>query len=316
VVYAAPALVDFFIGRPVFAAVIAILITFAGAVCLPFLPVAQFPRITPPTVRVTASYPGASAEVVENSVTVPLEQQINGVEGMLYMNSTSANDGSCAITVTFEVGYDLNIAAVDVQNRVAVALPQLPEEVQRSGVTTRRVSTDLTIVVNLISPDNSRDDVYLSNYAGINISDRLKRLPGVGDVATFGERRYSMRVWLDPDKLANLGVTAQDVIASLREQNQQVAAGVLGQPPAPDGQVLQWALTTKGRLSTAEEFAAIVLRTRPDGSVLRLGDVARTELGAQSYINFSRLGREASTGVAVFALPSANALDVSRAGEP
>ena len=311
-VYAAPALVDFFIGRPVFAAVLAILITFAGAVCLPFLPVAQFPRITPPTVRVTATYPGASAEVVENSVTIPLEQQINGVEGALYMNSTSANDGSCTITVTFEVGYDLNIAAVDVQNRVAVALPQLPEEVQRTGVTTRRVSTDLTIVVNLISPDNSRDDVYLSNYAGINISDRLKRLTGVGDVATFGERRYSMRVWLDPDKLANLGVTAQDVVASLREQNQQVAAGVLGQPPAPEGQVLQWTLSTKGRLSTADEFAAIVLRTRPDGSVLRLADVARTELGAQSYINFSRLGREASTGVAVFALPSANALDVAR----
>ncbi|HTO54186.1 MAG TPA: multidrug efflux RND transporter permease subunit [Myxococcota bacterium] len=304
-------MVDFFIGRPVFAAVLAILITFAGAVCLPFLPVAQFPRITPPTVRVSASYPGASAEVVENSVTVPLEQQINGVEGMLYMSSNSSNDGSSAITVTFEVGYDLNIAAVDVQNRVAVALPQLPEEVQRAGLTVRRVSTDLTIVVNLISPDNSRDDVYLSNYAGINISDRLKRLPGVGDVATFGERKYSMRVWLDPDKLAKLGVTAQDVIGSLREQNQQVAAGVLGQPPAPAGQTFQFALTAKGRLTSPEEFSQIVLRTRPDGSVLRLGDVARVELGAQSYLNFSRLGREASTGIAVFALPSANALDVA-----
>ena len=305
-------MVDFFIGRPVFASVLAILITFAGAVCIPFLPVAQFPAITPPTVRVTASYPGASAEVVENSVTVPLEQQINGVEGMLYMSSNSANDGSCAITVTFEVGYDQNIAAVDVQNRVAVAIPQLPEEVQRTGVTVRRVSTDLTIVVNLISPDGSRDDVYLSNYAAINIADRLKRLTGVGDINLFGERRYSMRVWLDPDKLAALSVSAQEVIAALRDQNQQVAAGNLGQPPSRPGQEFQWALTTKGRLSSVEEFDAIVLRTKPDGSVLRLGDVARIELGAQSYANFSRLGEEASTGVAVFALPSANALDVAR----
>jgi len=168
-VYAPLALVDFFIGRPVFASVLAILITFAGAVCIPLLPVAQFPRITPPTVSVRSSYPGASAEVVEGSVTIPLEQQINGVEGMLYMSSTSNNDGSSSITVTFEVGYDLNIAAVDVQNRIAVALPQLPEEVQRAGITVRRVSTDLTIVVNLISPDGSRDDVFLSNWADINI---------------------------------------------------------------------------------------------------------------------------------------------------
>ena len=306
-------MVDFFIGRPVFASVLAILITFAGAVCIPLLPVAQFPRITPPTVRVSASYPGASAEVVENSVTVPLEQQINGVEGMLYMASNSANDGSCSITVTFEVGYDLNIAAVDVQNRVAVALPQLPDEVQRSGITVRRVSTDLTIVVNLISPDGSRDDVFLSNYAGINISDRIKRLPGVGDVNLFGERRYSMRVWLDPDKLAKLGVTSQDVVSALREQNQQVAAGVLGQPPAPAGLPFQYALVSRGRLETPEEFSDVVLRTKPDGSIMRLSDVARVELGAQSYVNFSRLGTSPSTGVAVFALPSANALDVAEA---
>jgi len=297
-VYAPLALVDFFIGRPVFASVLAILITFAGAVCIPLLPVAQFPRITPPTVSVRSSYPGASA---------------NGVEGMLYMSSTSNNDGSSSITVTFEVGYDLNIAAVDVQNRIAVALPQLPEEVQRAGITVRRVSTDLTIVVNLISPDGSRDDVFLSNWADINISDRVKRLNGVGDVVLFGERRYSMRVWLDPDKLAKLGVTSQDVVSSLREQNQQVAAGVLGQPPAPNGLAFQYALTARGRLETPEEFSQIVLRTRPDGSILRVADVARVELGAQSYVNFSRLGLSPSTGVAVFALPSANALDVAKA---
>jgi len=305
--------VDFFIARPIFASVVAILITLAGAVSLPLLPVGQFPHITPPTVRVSASYPGASAEVVEKSVTIPLEQQINGVEGMLYMSSSSSNDGSSTIIVTFEVGYDQNIAAVDVQNRIAVALPQLPEEVQRGGVTVRRVSTDLTLVVNLISPDHSRDDIFLSNYADINISDRLKRLPGVGDVNVFGERRYSMRVWLDPDKLAKLGVSAQDVIAVLREQNQQVAAGVIGQPPAPPGQQFQYALSTRGRLEFPEEFQAIVLRTRPDGSVLRLGDVARIELGAQSYGSFSRLGRDPSTGLAVYALPSANGLDVAAA---
>src|SRR5262245_45595369 len=308
-----PALVDFFIARPIFASVLAILITLAGAVSLPLLPVGQFPHITPPTVRVSASYPGASAEVVEKSVTIPLEQQINGVEGMLYMSSSSSNDGSSSIIVTFEVGYDQNIAAVDVQNRIAVALPQLPEEVQRGGITVRRVSTDLTLVVNLISPDHSRDDIFLSNYADINISDRLKRLPGVGDVNVFGERRYSMRVWLDPDKLAKLGVSAQDVIAVLREQNQQVAAGVIGQPPAPTGQQFQYALSTRGRLEFPEEFQAIVLRTRPDGSVLRLGDVARIELGAQSYGSFSRLGRDPSTGLAVYALPSANGLDVAAA---
>jgi hydrophobe/amphiphile efflux-1 (HAE1) family protein len=305
--------VNFFISRPIFASVLAILITFAGAVSLPLLPVAQFPHITPPTVRISASYPGANAEVVEKSVTTPLEQQINGVEGMLYMSSSSANDGSSSIIVTFEVGYDQNIAAVDVQNRIAVALPQLPEEVQRAGITVRRVSTDLTLVVNLISPDRSRDDIFLSNYADINISDRLKRLPGVGDVNVFGERRYAMRIWLDPDKLAKLGVSAQDVIAALREQNQQVAAGVIGQPPAPPGQQFQYALNTRGRLEFPEEFEAIVLRTRSDGSVLRLGDVARIELGAQSYGSFSRLGRDPSTGIAVYALPSANGLDVARA---
>jgi hydrophobe/amphiphile efflux-1 (HAE1) family protein len=251
--------------------------------------------------------------VVEKSVTVPLEQQINGVEGMLYLSSTSANDGTSNITVTFDVGYDQNIAAVDVQNRIAVAQAQLPEEVQRGGVTVRRVSTDLTLAVSLISPDRSRDDLFLANYASINVSDRLKRLPGVGDVTIMGERRYSMRVWLDPDKLAQLGVSAQDVIAALREQNQQVAAGVIGQPPALPGQEFEYALTTHGRLERPEEFREIVVRTRPDGSVLRLGDVARVELGAQSYGTFSRLGRDPSTGVAVYALPSANALDLARA---
>ena len=218
-------LVDFFIDRPVLASVLAILITLAGGLCIPLLPIAQYPNLTPPTVRVSASYPGASAEVVEQSVTVPLEQQINGVKGMLYMSSNSSSDGSMSITVTFELGYDLDIAAVDVQNRVALAQPQLPEEVQRLGIAVRKQSTDLTMVVNLISPDGSRDSLFLSNFADINIVERLQRLPGVGEVHQFGERRYSMRIWLDPDKLAKLGIGAPDVIAALREQNQQVAAG-------------------------------------------------------------------------------------------
>ncbi len=306
-------MVDFFIERPIFATVLAILITLAGAVCIPLLPIAQFPPITPPTVQIAATYTGASAEVVESSVTVPIEQQVNGVEGMMYMSSNSSNDGSMSATVTFEVGYDLNIAAVDVQNRVQIAQPQLPEEVQREGVRVTKQSTDLTLVVNLISPDGSRDSLFLSNYAGINVTDRLKRLPGVGQVTQFGERRYSMRVWLLPAQLAKLGIDAQDVIAVLREQNQQVAAGAIGQPPAPKGQQFQYTLTAKGRLSNAQEFGEIVVRTRPDGSVLRLKDVARVELGAESYGSFSQLGRLPSTGIGVYSLPSANALDVAKA---
>jgi hydrophobe/amphiphile efflux-1 (HAE1) family protein len=306
-------LVDFFIDRPIFASVLAILITLAGAVCIPLLPIAQFPPITPPTVQISASYTGASAEVVESSVTVPIEQQVNGVEGMMYMASNSSNDGSMSATVTFEVGYDLNIAAVDVQNRVQIAQPQLPEEVQRQGVRVTKQSTDLTLVVNLISPDGSRDNLFLSNYAGINVTDRLKRLPGVGQVTQFGERRYSMRIWLLPAQLAKLGINAQDVIGVLREQNQQVAAGAIGQPPAPEGQQFQYTLTAKGRLTTVEEFEQIVVRTRPDGSVLRLKDVARVELGAESYGGFAQLGRLQATGIGVYSLPTANALDVAKA---
>jgi hydrophobe/amphiphile efflux-1 (HAE1) family protein len=300
-------LVDFFIGRPVFASVLAILITFAGAVCIPFLPVAQFPHITPPTVRVTASYPGASAEVVENSVTVPLEQQINGVEGMLYMSSNSANDGSCTITVTFEVGYDLNIAAVDVQNRVAVAVPQLPEEVNRTGVTVRRVSTDLTIVVNLISPDGSRDDIYLSNYAAINIADRLKRLDGVGDINLFGERRYSMRVWLDPDRLYALGLTTGDVVTALQGQNVQVASGVLNQPPVAQPRAFQIAVRTLGRLVDPKEFAEIVVKQSAT-AVVRLKDVGRIELAAVDYSTNSYRDLDPAVALAIYQLPGSNAL--------
>ena len=236
---AAPGLVAFFIDRPIFAAVVAILITLAGAISIPLLPVAQFPPIAPPTVQVSANYTGASADVVERTITLPIEEQVNGTEGMLYMSSTSANDGQMSLTVTFELGRNPDIATVNVNNRVAVAEPRLPEEVRRFGITVRKQSPDLTLVVNLFSPDGSRDALFLSNYALINVLDALKRVPGVGDVGIFGERRYAMRIWLDPERLAKLGLTAADVIEAVREQNVQIAAGKAGSPPAPDGQQLE-----------------------------------------------------------------------------
>jgi hydrophobe/amphiphile efflux-1 (HAE1) family protein len=265
----------------------------------------------PPTVQVSASYTGASADVVERTITLPIEEQVNGTEGMLYMSSTSANDGQMSLTVTFELGRDPDLAAVNVNNRVAVAEPRLPEEVRRFGLTTRKQSPDLTMVVNLLSRDESRDALFLSNYALINVLDSLKRVPGVGDVGIFGERRYAMRIWLDPELLAKLELTADDVVAAVREQNVQVAAGRAGAPPAPDGQQLDLPLRTRGRLSSVEEFRAIVIRAEPDGSLLHLGDVARVELGAQSYNGFTRLSGQPTVTMGIFQLPEANALEVS-----
>ena len=309
----APGFVAFFIDRPIFAAVVAILITLAGAISIPLLPVSQFPPIVPPTVQVSANYNGASADVVERTITLPIEEQVNGVEGMLYMASTSANDGQMSLTVTFELGRDPDIAAVNVNNRVAVAEPRLPEEVRRFGITTRKQSPDLTLVANLLSPDGSRDALFLSNYALINVVDRLKRVPGVGEVGVFGERRYAMRIWLDPQRLAKLALTANDVIAAVREQNVQIAAGRAGSPPNPPGQQFDLPLRTRGRLTTEDEFRQIVIRAEPGGSLLRLGDVARVELGAQSYSGFTRLTGHPTISLGVFQLPEANALDVSAA---
>ncbi|MEB2345243.1 MAG: multidrug efflux RND transporter permease subunit [Deltaproteobacteria bacterium] len=309
----APGFVAFFIDRPIFAAVVAILITLAGAISIPLLPVSQFPPIVPPTVQVSASYTGASADVVERTLTLPIEEQVNGAEGMLYMSSTSANDGSMGLTVTFELGRDADIATVNVNNRVTVAEPRLPEEVRRLGITVRKQSPDLTMVVNLVSPDRSRDALFLSNYALINLVDPLKRVPGVGEVSLFGERRFAMRVWLDPERLAKLGLDATDVVTAVREQNVQIAAGRAGAPPAPESQQLDIPLQTRGRLTTEEEFRAIVIRAEPDGSLLRLGDVARVELGAQSYAGFTRLSGQPTISMGVFQLPEANALDVSAA---
>ncbi|MFO0687972.1 MAG: multidrug efflux RND transporter permease subunit [Myxococcota bacterium] len=308
----APAFVDFFIDRPIFAGVIAILITMAGLISAPLLPVSQFPPIAPPSVYVSANYSGASADVVERTVTLPIEEQVNGAENMLYMSSVSANDGQMTLTVTFALGTNADIATVNVDNRVKNAEPRLPEEVRRFGVTARKQAPDLTMVVNLFSPDGSRDTLYLSNYALINVIDALKRVPGVGEISLPGERRYAMRIWLDPQKLAKLGLTSGDVVEAVREQNKQVAAGRTGAAPAPAGQQVELPLRTKGRLESVAEFEAIVVRAEPDGSLLRLRDVARVELGAQNYNGFTRLTGQPAMALGVFQVPDANALDVSR----
>src|SRR5215468_10340148 len=279
-------LARFFIDRPVLAWVISIVIVLIGAIAAGLLPVAQYPQITPPTVRVSAIYPGANAVVVADTVAAPIEQQVNGVENMLYMSSQSSNDGSYTLDVTFDLGTDINIAQVLVQNRVAIAQPQLADVVKATGVIVRKRSPDILLVVNLYSEEDpatgrpTYDQLYLSNYATINLQDALARLEGVGDVFSFGGQDYSMRVWLDPDKLASRNLTAGDVIKVLREQNVHLAAGQVGRPPVPKGQDFQYTLSATGRLVEAEQFAEIILKTGTDGEVTYLRDVGRTELGA------------------------------------
>jgi hydrophobe/amphiphile efflux-1 (HAE1) family protein len=306
-------MVTFFITRPVFASSIAIIMVLAGSICYFLLPVSQFPDITPPQVVVSAVYPGASAKVVADTVTTPLEQQINGVAGMTYMSSTSSNDGSSTITITFNVGYPLDIAAVDVQNRVSQASSSLPQIVNQAGVTIRKQNPNFVLIVNLTSPDKSVDPVALSNYAYLQIVDPLKRVAGVGDVQIFGERRYSMRIWLDPDKLANLGITAVDVQSAIAEQNIQVAAGKIGQSPAPAGTPFEMQVNTTGRLSDPAQFGEIVVRADARaGSVVRLRDVARIELGALQYASSAFFGEDPTVVLAVFQMPGSNALDLQR----
>jgi HAE1 family hydrophobic/amphiphilic exporter-1 len=302
-------MVNFFIERPVFASTVAIIMVLAGLICLRLLPVSQFPEITPPQIVVKATYPGASAQVVAETVTTPLEQQINGAPGMIYMSSVSANDGTATITITFDVGYSPDIAAVDVQNRVAQATSQLPAIVNQGGVTVTKQNPNFVVIVNLFSPDDSIDLVTLSNYAYLQIVDPLKRLTGVSDISILGERRYSMRVWLDPDRLAKLGVTAVDVQNAIAEQNVQVAAGKLGDDPAPAGTVFDYQINAKGRLSDPEQFGDIVLRSGPASeATLRLRDVARIELGALQYNSTSYLNDRPSVALAVYQLPTANSL--------
>jgi len=308
-------LATFFIERPVLANVLALVIMLLGGIALYTLPIAQYPPITPPTVQVTATYPGANATTVVNNIALPIEQQVNGVEGMLYMQSTSTNDGVYSLTVTFDIGTDLDFAQVLVQNRVAAALAALPQAVQEQGVTTQKRSTAILQIITLTSPKGTHDALYLSNYATINLVDGLSRLPGVGQVRLFGIGEYSMRIWLDPEQLYARGLTPADVISAIRSQNQDVAAGQVGAPPVPAGQDFQLTVNVSGRLATEAEFAEIVVKTEPGagGRITRIRDIGRVELGAQTYSQFSRMDNAPAAGIAIFQLPGANALDVAAA---
>ena len=300
----------FFIDRPVFANVIAIITVILGVVAMFNLPVEQYPKITPPTVQVTTNYPGANAQVVADTVAAPIEQQVNGVENMLYMSSNCSADGSYALTVTFDIGVDLDTAQVLVQNRVAIAEPLLPEEVRRQGVSVKKQSTDIVLVISLISPDETFDSLFMANYATLRLRDELSRVSGVGGVDVRGGSDYSMRVWLDPERLSARNLTTQDVIAALRDQNVQVAAGQIGQAPSSDQQLLQLPVTALGRLSDVAQFEEIVVKKR-EGRVTYLRDVARVELGSQSYDSFSVRSGTPAVSILIYQLPGANALEVS-----
>ncbi len=302
----------FFIDRPIFASVIAIVTVFAGVIALFSLPVAQYPNIVPPTVAVTATYPGANAETVASTVAAPIEQQINGVDNMLYVASTSTSDGQMTITVTFEPGTDPDTAQVLVQNRVQAAESTLPDVVRNNGVAVRKRSPDFTMAVSMVSPDGRYDDLYLSNFALLQVSDYLARIKGVGDIQFFGARDYSMRIWLNPEKISALGMTAGDVVKALREQNVQIAAGNVGGQPAPAGLDYQMTVTTQGRLRNAEEFENIVIKTGADGQVARLKEVARVDLGAKDYTVISRLDGQPAINIGIFQAPGSNALEISR----
>ena len=301
----------FFIDRPIFAAVVSLLIVIAGAVAYALLPVAQYPDITPPVIWVQASYPGASAQVVADTVASPIEQEVNGVEGMLYMQSTSSSDGSYTLSITFEVGADPDMATVLVQNRVNAALAKLPEEVKRQGLQTRKQSTGLIAVVGLVSPGNVYDDLFLANYATLNIRDELARIKGVGGVETFPTKEYGMRLWLDPELLKARNLTTTEVLAAIREQNVQVAAGIVGQPPAPSGIDFEYTVTTLGRLATEEQFEDIVVKTGADGRLTRVKDIARVELGARRYDSLSFQNGVPSSTIILYQSPGANAVEVA-----
>jgi multidrug efflux pump len=304
----------FFIDRPIFAGVISIVITLVGVIALSTLPIAQYPQIAPPTIQVTTNYPGANAKVVSETVATPIEQQVNGVENMLYMSSQSTSDGNMTLSITFKLGTNLDTAQVLVQNRVAIAIPVLPPDVQRIGVTTKKQSPDITMVVHLVSPDGSLDSLFTSNYALLQVRDELARVDGVGDINVFGAREYSMRIWLDPNKVSSRGLTAQDVVTAIQEQNVQVAAGIIGAPPVPKGATaFQYTVSTQGRLADEKEFGDIIIKTGSDGQVTRVRDVARVELAARDYTVTSQLGGKPATAMAIFQLPGSNALATSDA---
>ena len=312
----------FFIARPKFAMVLSIVVVLVGIVSLIGLPIAQYPNVTPPTISVTAIYPGANAVTVADTVATPIEQQVNGVERMLYMNSRCTNDGAMTLDVVFELGADLDMAQVLVQNRVSIAMASLPEEVKRVGVITKKKSPSILLMVNVVSPDNTYDQIYLSNFALLNIKDDLARVRGVGDVGMLGSRDYSLRVWLDPKKLASLGMTVSDISKAIQEQNVQVAAGRLGQPPVPDDLALAFdmPLRTLGRLSSPEQFADIIVKVGKNQQIVHLRDVVREtvrdgkgnvvstgiELGAKNYEMNCTLDGKPSVGLACYQMPGSN----------
>ncbi len=300
----------FFVRRPIFAMVIAIVIVLIGLFSMKGLPIERYPDIAPPAITVDAVYPGADAQTVADTVAAVIEKEVNGVEGMIYMNSVSANDGTMKLTVTFNSGEDLDMANVLVQNRVAKAIPQLPQEVQRLGISTQKKSTDANLYIGFSSPDDRYDDIFLANYVALRVQDEVARVPGVGEVQAFGAGDYSMRLWLNPDKMKARGLIADDVVNAVKQQNLQVAAGQIGEPPVPSGLARQMSMRVQGRLLTAEEFGDIVIRTGEDGRVLRVKDVAEVELGAQTYVLGSSLNGQESATIAVYQIPGENAIKV------
>ncbi|HEY9660073.1 MAG TPA: efflux RND transporter permease subunit, partial [Allocoleopsis sp.] len=303
--------VNFFIKRPIFAIVCSIIIVFLGAIVLPTLPVAQFPEISPVQVLITSNYLGADAETVETGVTNILEQEINGVEGVRYISSTSGSDGTSQITVTFDSSQDPDIAAVNVQNRVSRVESQLPDLVNQTGVVVNQQNSNFLMAVALYPENNEYDPLFLSNYADIYMVDALKRLKGVGDVQIFGERKYAMRLWLDPNRLASRGLTTQDVADAIREQNIQVGAGAIGQQPAADNQEYQLNLRAESRLTSAKEFEELVLKTGANGNLVKVKDVGRVELGAENYGSFLTFDGKEAVGLGILQRPGTNALQTA-----
>ena len=303
----------FFINRPIFATVIAIVMVLVGLVTIYTLPVAQFPDITPPTVQVTAVYPGASAETVAKTVGVPIEEQVNGVDGMIYMSSSSSSSGQYTLTVTFEVGTDIDMATVLVQNRVNIAQGNLPEAVIQQGIITKKQSTNIVMFLALESDNPLYNSLYLSNYAKLNITDELSRLPGVGGVTVFGADNYSMRIWLDPELMRIRSLTPADVYSAIQAQNMEVSAGSVGQPPTDTDEAFQFTLVSKGRLSTPEEFGRIIIKSLPGGEYLRLRDIATIDLGSATYNTTSTINGKETAAIAIYQLPGSNSLDVAKA---
>jgi hydrophobe/amphiphile efflux-1 (HAE1) family protein len=304
---------NFFIDRPIFASVLSIVILIGGLLALSTLPIAEYPQMTPPTIQVSATYPGATAQQVQDSIATPIEQQVNGAEGMMYMSSSSTNTGQYSLTVTFALGRAPDLAQVDVQNRVSLATPQLPSQVTQQGITIKQQSSSMLMMVALTSPGNTYDATFLSNYALIHLVNTLTRVPGVGNVNVLSEHQYAMRIWLNPEKMAQLGITASDVTSALNSQNVQAPAGQVGQQPAPKGQELQLTVQVQGRLTSVPEFENVIVRANPDGSLVQIKDIATVELGSETYTTFGDLNGQPGVMLGVYQLPTANALDVEKA---